>query len=68
MIQNQISCEAKNYNKQTKKIIALAHLGQAEKWNKGTKPSLQLTWAGQYKKWLIIGSRFNQQNEKSTSN
>ena len=37
------------------KIIALAHLGQAEKQNKGTKPSLQLTWAGRYKKRLIIG-------------
>ena len=54
MIQNQISCEAKNYNTK-QKIIALAHLGQAEKRNKGTKPSLQLTWAGQYKKQLIIG-------------
>ena len=30
MIQNQISCEAKNYNTK-QKIIALAHLGQAEK-------------------------------------
>ena len=54
MIQNQISCEAKNYNTK-QKIIALAHLGQAEKQNKGTKPLLQLTWAGQYKKRLIIG-------------
>ena len=34
MVQNQ--CEAKNYNKQNQKIIALAHLGQAEKQNKGT--------------------------------
>ena len=36
------------------KIIALAHLGQAEKWTKETKPLLQLTWAGWYKKQLII--------------
>ena len=49
MIQNQIQCEAKNYNKQ-KKIIALAHLGQAQNKTKGTKPLLQLIWAGQYKK------------------
>ena len=49
MIQNQISCEAKNYNTK-QKIITLAHLGQVEKRNKGTKPLLQLTWAGQYKK------------------
>ena len=30
MIQNQISCEAKNYNTK-QKIIALAHLGQVGK-------------------------------------
>ena len=35
--------------KQTK-IIALAHLGQAEKGTKETKPLLQLTWARWYKK------------------
>ena len=43
--------------KQTK-IIALAHLAQAEKQTKGTKPSLQLTWAGWYNKQLIIGFFF----------
>ena len=32
MVQNQISCEAKNYNIK-QKIIALAHQGQAEKYN-----------------------------------
>ena len=42
------------------KIIALAHLGQAEKnETEATKLSLQLTWAGWYKKWLIIGFKWN---------
>ena len=53
MFYNQIFMKLKIIIQETK-IIALAHLGQAEKWTKETKPLLQLTWAGWYNKQLII--------------
>ena len=68
MIQNQISCEAKNYNKQTKKLLLWLTWARWKNEIKELNHCSSSPWTGWYKKRLIIGSRFNQQNEKSTSN